>query len=63
MKDVMFFAHTLKDAAPENWEPLIPHLVGTAEKARDFAAPFGCGELAYAAGLLHDLPRPELTIT
>lgn len=53
----MFFAHTLKDRPPETWEPLIPHLVGTAERARDFASPFGCGELAYAAGLLHDLGK------
>lgn len=53
----MFFAHTLKDRAPETWELLIPHLVGTAERARDFADSFGCGELAYAAGLLHDLGK------
>jgi len=53
----MFFAHTLKDGAPETWERLVPHLVGTAERARRFAEPFGCGELAYAAGLLHDLGK------
>lgn len=53
----MFFAHTLNDRPPETWELLIPHLVGTAERARDFAGPFGCGELAYAAGLLHDLGK------
>jgi CRISPR-associated endonuclease/helicase Cas3 len=52
-----FFAHTLEGHQPETWELLIPHLVGTAERARDFAAPFGCGELAYAAGLLHDLGK------
>lgn len=53
----MFFAHSLRDFGPEAWERLIPHLVGTAERARDFAMPFGCGELAYAAGLLHDLGK------
>jgi CRISPR-associated endonuclease/helicase Cas3 len=52
-----FFAHTLKDRAPETWELLIPHLVGTAELAAGFATTFGCAEMGYAAGLLHDLGK------
>jgi len=55
--DKRFFAHTIQGLGPESWERLIPHLVGTAERARDFAAAFGCGEMGYAAGLLHDLGK------
>lgn len=58
--DHRFFAHTLKDSGPESWELLIPHLVGTAQKARDFAAAFGFGELGYASGLLHDLGKYQV---
>lgn len=52
-----YFAHTVKNSPPEAWEPLVPHLIGTGERARDFAKSFGCAELAYAAGLLHDLGK------
>lgn len=54
---VRFYAHTLEGRAPEAWELLIPHLLGTAKRAGEFAAPFGCEALAYAAGLLHDLGK------
>ncbi len=36
---------------------LIDHLKGTAELARRFAEPIGCGYLAYVCGLLHDLGK------
>ena len=52
-----FFAHTLQGSGSETWELLIPHLVGTAERASHFAAAFRCAELGYAAGLLHDLGK------
>ena len=55
--DPVFFAHTLKGSGSETWELLIPHLVGTAERASRFAAAFGCAEMGYAAGLLHDLGK------
>jgi CRISPR-associated endonuclease/helicase Cas3 len=55
--DQAFFAHTLKDRGVETWELLIPHLLETAERASGFASAFGCAELAYAAGLLHDLGK------
>ena len=51
--------HRLEDLAetqPE-WQPLPTHLVNVAEKARKFAEPFGLGEEAYLAGLLHDLGK------
>ena len=52
-----FFAHSVKGSGSETWELLIPHLVGTAERASSFAAAFGCAEMGYAAGLLHDLGK------
>ena len=36
---------------------LMDHLKGTAELARHFAEPIGCGYLAYVCGLLHDLGK------
>lgn len=49
----------ISDLAEEQqgWQPLRTHLVGVAEKARSFAEPFGLGEEAYWAGLLHDLGK------
>ncbi|AGA59290.1 CRISPR-associated helicase Cas3/CRISPR-associated endonuclease Cas3-HD [Thermobacillus composti KWC4] len=41
-------------------QPLIVHLLGTADKARTFAQSFHAGELAYAAGLHHDLGKFKL---
>ncbi|MGR4862237.1 CRISPR-associated endonuclease Cas3'' [Caulobacter sp. LARHSG274] len=52
-----FFAHSLKNGSINEWEPLVHHLSDTAHLASKFAASFGCGELADAAGLLHDLGK------
>lgn len=45
----MYYAH--------NEQPLLSHLEGTANIAKSFASPFGCGYLAYICGILHDLGK------
>jgi CRISPR-associated endonuclease/helicase Cas3 len=49
----------LSDLAEEQfgWQSLREHLLNVAEKARDFGEPFGFGDEAYCAGLLHDLGK------
>src|SRR2546430_15278378 len=51
----MAYAHS-KNAAGQRHD-LVQHLTDVAEAARAFAAPFGAGELAYWAGLWHDLGK------
>lgn len=48
-----FYAHSKKNAPPEQWQPLDAHLKNVAEKAAKFAKPFGGEEWAYIAGLWH----------
>lgn len=55
--DRKFFAHSVREQPVEVWEPLIPHLAGTAKLAAGFADAFGCGGLGHAMGLLHDLGK------
>lgn len=52
-----FFAHRREGEDRENWQPLIDHLRNTAEMAREFGKDAGVSELAYIAGLLHDLGK------
>jgi CRISPR-associated endonuclease/helicase Cas3 len=47
-------AHRREDGAEQT---VLEHLIGTAELARDFAAPFKAGNLAYDSGLCHDLGK------
>lgn len=50
-----FYAHTpVKGGA---WHNLVTHLERTAELARKNAANFGAGDLAYLAGLWHDIGK------
>ena len=51
------YAHTLDGADKANWQTLEEHLTEVAKLAADFAKSFGCENLAYAAGLLHDLGK------
>ncbi|MCS6803302.1 MAG: CRISPR-associated endonuclease Cas3'' [Chloroflexota bacterium] len=51
----MAYAHS-KNAAGER-QDLVAHLRAVAALAREFAAPFGGGDLAYVAGLWHDLGK------
>lgn len=52
---IMYHAHTPNSAG--NWHDLAAHLRETAQLARQFAQRFEAGELAYYAGLWHDLGK------
>jgi CRISPR-associated endonuclease/helicase Cas3 len=52
-----FFAHRREGEDREAWQPLIQHLHKTAELARQFGADANVAELAYIAGLMHDLGK------
>src|SRR3989442_1099342 len=52
---IIYYAHSENDQGVRN--PLQKHLIGVAERARHFAHVFGAGDLAYLAGLLHDLGK------
>ena len=51
------YAHSVEGRPESEWERLDTHLHNVAERARAFGAPLGLGDLAYAAGLLHDLGK------
>lgn len=53
----LFFAHRRDDEYLEDWQPLIEHLRRTAEIARTFGADAKVANLAYIAGLFHDLGK------
>ena len=53
--DQGFHAHSANDAG--HYHKLEDHLHGVATLAREFAEPFGGGEVAYYAGLWHDLGK------
>ncbi len=52
-----FYAHSLEGKPPDKWQPLDKHLKNVAEKAAQFAKPFGGEQWAYLAGLWHDLGK------
>jgi len=56
-KDTIYYAHSLKGRPQEEWQRLEEHLKNVAELARQFAEPFGGGDWAYVAGLLHDIGK------
>lgn len=51
------YAHSPNDDGAGIAEPLWRHLQAVAERAATFAQPFGAGDQARAAGLLHDLGK------
>lgn len=51
-----FYAHTPVDGGGD-WHDLVSHLKQTAILARENASKFGAGELAWFAGLWHDLGK------
>lgn len=55
-----FFAHKREDEDPEDWQPLIEHLNNTADIARSFGENANVADLAYIAGLIHDLGKYSL---
>lgn len=38
-------------------QTILDHLQGTADRARDFASEFGCGDVGYLCGLMHDIGK------
>jgi len=52
-----FYAHTKEGAEENEWQLLRQHSLNTAEKASRFARVFSNGELAYVAGILHDIGK------
>jgi CRISPR-associated endonuclease/helicase Cas3 len=55
-----FFAHRREDKGREDWQPLIEHLKNTAVVAREFGRAANVAELAYIAGMAHDLGKYSL---
>jgi CRISPR-associated endonuclease/helicase Cas3 len=53
------YAHSLPNRPPDEWHPLDKHLRDTAEKARQFAEPWGAGEWAWNAAWLHDIGKAD----
>ncbi|MGN0743306.1 MAG: CRISPR-associated helicase Cas3' [Candidatus Fimadaptatus sp.] len=49
-----YLAHISEDGREQS---LKSHLTGTAERCREFADPFGAGELAGMMGMLHDIGK------
>lgn len=56
-----FYAHTLSDRPPEQWQSLKEHLLNVSRLAGSFAADFGAEEWGQAAGLWHDLGKFSAT--
>jgi CRISPR-associated endonuclease/helicase Cas3 len=52
-----YYAHTLEGKPQAEWQKLEDHLKNVAKLAREFAEPFGGGDWAYIAGLLHDIGK------
>ncbi len=52
-----YYAHSLKDAPVDKWQPLDEHLAATAKTASEFAAVFNSFDWGYIAGLLHDFGK------
>lgn len=53
----MIVAHKWEDGTEQF---LQEHALETAKLAQEFAAAFDCGEMGYAAGLLHDLGKATM---
>ncbi|QBG46194.1 CRISPR-associated endonuclease Cas3'' [Verrucomicrobia bacterium S94] len=51
-----YYAHS-NDGPPSGWQPLEEHLKNVADRAAEFAKPFGGEEWARLAGLWHDLGK------
>lgn len=51
-----YYAHTKGDD-PTNWQTLKDHLTSTARLAAEFGQDAGVSELAYIAGIVHDLGK------
>ncbi len=54
---IKYFAHSLEDQEPSNWQLLEDHLKNVSGLAAKFAEPFGGDKWARIAGLWHDLGK------
>ncbi|MEX0731907.1 MAG: CRISPR-associated endonuclease Cas3'' [Aquisalimonadaceae bacterium] len=52
-----FYAHSLSETEESQWHTLADHLHSAGKLARAFGKHFSADELAYVAGLLHDLGK------
>jgi CRISPR-associated endonuclease/helicase Cas3 len=50
------YAHTPPKGG-DNWQTLEDHLQAVAQMARDFGSAFGAGDVAYLAGVFHDVGK------
>jgi CRISPR-associated endonuclease/helicase Cas3 len=57
MKKLEYYGHSLKGKDKSEWQLLKRHLVDTAKLAKQFGEDAQVGELAYVAGLLHDIGK------
>lgn len=55
--DTRIYAHTKAGASSEEWHLLVEHLQSVADRAAQYAAPFGASRLGYYSGLWHDLGK------
>ena len=55
-----FYAHSLEERPPEEWQPLEVHLKKVAKLAEKFARCFGGNSWARLSGLNHDLGKGTL---
>jgi len=53
----MFYAHTTERPDKSDWQPLITHLTRVADLSASFASDFHAQDLAYIAGILHDIGK------
>lgn len=51
------YAHSKENVSPGLWHRLDQHLVDVGDLAREFASPWGAGDLAYVAGAWHDIGK------
>jgi len=59
MADVTFYAHSI-GSDKSQWQSVKDHLVNTAGLATNLGSDSGLSELAYIAGLLHDIGKYSL---
>jgi CRISPR-associated endonuclease/helicase Cas3 len=50
-----FYAHSLPDRPPREWQKLEDHLLAVAQRAEQFGQAFGAGEWAYLACLWYHM--------
>ena len=54
-----YYAHSKPGCPPEQWHRLEQHLLAVAQKAAEFAKPFGAETWGWNAGWLHDIGKAD----